>query len=281
MTEGGGSGLAAARPRVRAKGPDCARLDVPWARSGLARVLRELVLCGVLGPAMDVYTRCTVAGRERLGGLEGPVLFVGNHSSHMDTPAILCALPRRCRRRTVVPAGSDYFYRWRGIAGAMSLAFNTVPVRRDGGGLEPGSASHLDRLIDERWSLLVFAEGTRSRDGSIGRLRSGAAVLAAEHRLAIVPVHVSGTRQAMPPGRWWMHRRPGRYLSRRHPIEIRFGAPIRPREGEHRTEVMERVRLFFAASGALTTPGEWSLATNGRAAAAGYSTAAGRPPVPS
>jgi 1-acyl-sn-glycerol-3-phosphate acyltransferase len=96
----------------------------------------------------------------------------------------------------------------------------------------------------------VFAEGTRSRDGSIGPLRSGAAVLAAQHELAIVPVHVSGTHTVMPPGRAWMHRPAGR----RHPIAVRFGAPVRPADGEHRTEVMERVRRFFEDCGAQTTP---------------------------
>ena len=172
----------------------------------------------------------------------------------MDTPAILRALPGKWRRRTAVAAAADYFYRKRGVAQIMSLVFNTVPVRRNGGGLAPGSASHLDRLIGGRWSLLLFAEGTRSRDGNVGRLRSGAAVLAAEHDLAIVPIHVSGTRDAMPPGSKWMHRRPGRPVSGRHRTEIRFGEPIRPREGESRTDVMERVRVFFAASGAVTTP---------------------------
>jgi hypothetical protein len=58
----------------------------------------------------------------------------------------------------------------------------------------------------------------------------------------------------MPPGRKWMHRRPGRPISGRHTTEIRFGPVIRPREGESRTDVMERVRAFFEASGAVTTP---------------------------
>jgi 1-acyl-sn-glycerol-3-phosphate acyltransferase len=109
-------------------------------------------------------------------------------------------------------------------------------------------------LLDDGWSLLVFAEGTRSRDGTIGRLRSGAAVLAAEHGLAIVPVHVAGTHAVMPPGRRWMRRTRGTFTGARQPIAVRFGPPVRPQPGEHRTELMERVRLFFEASGAVTTP---------------------------
>ena len=74
---------------------NCAKADVPWARSRLARVLRELILVDVLGPTMDLYTRRRVRGTEHLDGLEAPVVFVANHSSHMDTPAILRALPGR------------------------------------------------------------------------------------------------------------------------------------------------------------------------------------------
>jgi 1-acyl-sn-glycerol-3-phosphate acyltransferase len=203
---------------------------------------------------MDLYTRRRVVGGERSAHLGRPVVFVANHSSHIDTPAIMRALPDGRRGRTVVAAAADYFYRRRRVAWAVSLIFNTVPMQRYGGGLGPDSSRHLDRLIAKGWSLLVFAEGTRSRDGSVGRLRTGGAVLAAEHGLAIVPVYVAGTHQAMPPGRRWMSWRPGRLLRRRHPVEIAFGPPIHLREGEDRAEVMERVRQFFASCGAVTTP---------------------------
>ena len=230
------------------------QLDATWSRRAPARALRELVLMGLLGPAMDFYTRRRVLGREHFDGLEAPVVFVANHSSHMDTPAILRALPRAWRRRTAVAAAADYFYRKRRLAFTVSLFFGTVPMARDGGGLEPSTTAHLDRLLGKRWSLVMFAEGTRSRDGSVGRLRSGAAVLAAQHGVAIVPIHVSGTHAAMPPGRYWMRRSPARPLPRRHPIEIRFGAPIHPDSDEHRTDVMEHVRVFFEQSGAVTVP---------------------------
>jgi 1-acyl-sn-glycerol-3-phosphate acyltransferase len=242
-------------------------LDVPWARCTQARALRELILVGGLGPAMDAYTRRRICGRPLLGELDAPVIFVANHSSHMDTPAIMRAMPARWRRRTAVAAAADYFYRKRRVANAVSLLFNTVPMQRQGGGLGADSTAHLGDLLTDRWSLLVFAEGTRSRDGTVGRLRSGAAVLAAEHELPIVPIYVCGTRDAMPPGKRWMHRKPGRFLSRRHPVEVRFGPAIRARPDEDPAEVMERVRLFFAESGATTTPGDHVAAGEERRAA--------------
>jgi 1-acyl-sn-glycerol-3-phosphate acyltransferase len=177
---------------------------------------------------------------------------VANHNSHMDTPVILRALPSRWRRRTAVAAAADYFYNKRRNAVSASLVFGTVPLdRNSGAGVGPGQTAHLDRLIGDGGSLLVFAEGTRSPDGRVGRLRSGAALLAAEHQLPIVPIYVSGTREAMPRGHHWMVFKAGR-PGPRHPLEIRFGKPIAPRAGEHPSEVMERVRLFLAECGAET-----------------------------
>ncbi len=224
--------------------------DVAWARTGLACAVREVILSAVLRPLMALYTKREVAGTEHLEGIDGPVVFVANHSSHMDTPLLLRALPWRWRRRTAVAAAADYFYTRAWMAHLVSLAFNTVPVARKGETPEPGGTA-LDRVLKQGWSLVVFAEGTRSRDGNVGRLRSGAAVLAVEHGLPIVPVYVSGTHATMPVGRGWMRRGPGR--SRRD-VRVAFGPPVRARAGEHRTEVMERVRLFLASQGAATTP---------------------------
>jgi 1-acyl-sn-glycerol-3-phosphate acyltransferase len=226
-------------------GRNCQRLDVPWARCGFARMLRELILGYVLQPIMAVYTRRRVSGREHFDGLGAPVILVANHSSHLDTPTLLRALPAKWRHRTAVAAAADYFYRKRLVAHVVSLLFNTVPIHRRGGGLGKGSTDHVDRLIEQRWNLLVFPEGTRSRDGRIGKLRSGAAVIASEHDMPIVPVYVTGTHEAMPPGQSWPRRRRGRFVSRRHRVEVHFGEPIHPRPGEQRDSIMKRVRSFY------------------------------------
>ena len=52
----------------------------------------------------------------------------------------------------------------------------------------------------------------------------------------------------------------------RHPITVRFGPALHPQDGEHRTELMERVRLFFEASGAVTTPDKRVKARGGSSA---------------
>jgi 1-acyl-sn-glycerol-3-phosphate acyltransferase len=221
---------------------DPPELDVTWSRSPPACAAREVVLAGLFDPLMRVYTHRTVRGREHLDGVEPPVVFVANHSSHYDTPAVLRALPGSWRRKTAVAAAADYFYKSRRMGWTVSLVFGTVPVARDGRGLDDASTAHFKRMFANGWSLVMFAEGTRSRDGTIGRLRSGAAVLAAQHDLSLVPIHVSGSHDVMPVGRYWPKFGPG---MKRHAVTIDIGAPIRPTDEEHRSEVMERVRVHL------------------------------------
>jgi 1-acyl-sn-glycerol-3-phosphate acyltransferase len=220
------------------------QLDVPWARSWAARIIRESVLRFVLRPIMTYYARRRANGRDRLSRVKGPVILVANHASHMDTPVILDALPRRVRRKTAVAAASDKFYRRRLVAWLVSLLFNTVPIDRKGGGLTNQAAGHLDRLLDQGWNLLLYPEGTRSRLGRPGRVRRGAAVLAERHKLPVVPIRVTGTNEAMPPGRVWPKLRRGKVLPKRHRIDISFGEPIFP-DSEDPSELIESVQLFF------------------------------------
>jgi 1-acyl-sn-glycerol-3-phosphate acyltransferase len=226
-----------------------ARMDVSWARCSYAKAARAALLSFGLGPMIDYYVRNRTVGREVFDTLEHPVVFVANHSSHLDTPTILRALPRKWRRSTAVAAAADYFYNKRWKANGVALLFNTVPLGRKGGGLDSGATDHVDRIIDEGWNLVMFPEGTRSRDGRIGKVRSGAAVIAARHGIDIVPIYISGTHEAMPPGQNWPKRIPGRFFSRRHAVEVRFGQPIRPGAVDDARAVMDEVRAFWERKG--------------------------------
>jgi 1-acyl-sn-glycerol-3-phosphate acyltransferase len=241
----------AAPARGRQLRAAAAQLDVPWARTWVAGVVRENFMRFVLNPVMDYYAARRATGREKLDGVKGPVILVANHASHMDTPVILSALPRRFRKRTVVAAAADYFYKNRVVASLVSLIFNTVPIERHGGGGVAKNGSHLDTLLDQGWNVLLYPEGTRSRGGMPGPLRRGAAVLAAAHHIKIVPIRVTGTGQAMPPGRLWPKRLRDRPMPKRHRIEVSFGEPITA-TGDV-TELMELVRGFFE-NGSSPTP---------------------------
>lgn len=242
----------AAAAQIDARGRAAvAHLDVPWARTWMAGVVREYFMRFVLNPVMNHYARRWASGREKVAALRGPVILVANHASHLDTPVILSALPRRIRKRTVVAAAADYFYTNRLVAWLVSLVFNTTPIERKGGGMSK-NGGHLDNLLDEGWNLLLYPEGTRSRDGMPGRVRRGAAVLAASHNVKIVPIKVHGTRDAMPPGRIWPQRLRTSMYSRRHAITVSFGDPIAP--NGNTAELIERVQGFFETASEGSTP---------------------------
>jgi 1-acyl-sn-glycerol-3-phosphate acyltransferase len=181
-------------------------------------------------------TEPRVEGLDNLEHLGGPVMFFANHASHMDTPLLLCSLPPELRHHTAVAAAADYFFDvwWR--AATTALVFNTFPIERTGGKRATETAR---QLLGEGWNLLVFPEGTRSKDGWVGRWRHGAARLCLEFGIPAVPVALRGTYAAMPKGRWWPVRG-------RPPISVRFGQPIRPEPGEDFPTMSRRMQQSMA-----------------------------------
>ena len=231
-----------------------AKMDMAWARGGTARGFRQMLLSFGLRPLMEIYTTLKVKNREIFDtdalNQDRPVIFVANHSSHLDTPTVLRAIPIYWRSRTATMAAADYFYKSRLKAAGVALLFNTVPLGRNGGGMANGATDHVDRLLEDRWNLLIFPEGTRTRDGSIGNVRSGAAVLAAQHDVAIVPIYLGGTYDAMPPGQNWPKRIPRKlFVSRRHKLEVRFGEPIHAASTAERKAAMAEVKAFWERKG--------------------------------
>jgi 1-acyl-sn-glycerol-3-phosphate acyltransferase len=201
--------------------PPAREFPTEWARSPAAVRARAFVQAGGLKPLVWSQVAPQVAGLDVLEGLDGPVLFVANHSSHLDTALILCALPPAWRSRTAVTAAADYFFDSWLRAVSTAFVFATVPIDRKGG----ASATAPGVLLSERWNLVVFPEGTRSSDGQMGRFRLGAAQLATAFDVPIVPVGIRGGFAAMPRGRSWPV--PGRRT-----VSVRFGHAIRAGRGE-------------------------------------------------
>lgn len=206
-----------------------------WARTPAAIAVRDGIQRFGLGPLLRHEVKPIVHGLDVLDDVAGPVLFVANHTSHLDTPLILCSLPDVWRRKTAVAAAADYFFDtwWRATSSAM--VFNTFPIERRSGSLSstPGD------LLEDGWSVVVFPEGTRSPDGWTRRFRAGAAYLAVQHRVPVVPIGIRGSFAAMPRGRGWPV--PGR-----PPVTMRFGEPLVPGADEGPRELGARIESAVA-----------------------------------
>lgn len=144
----------------------------------------------------------------------GGCVVVANHASHADTAALLATLP--AGSAPVVAAAADHWFATRWRAAVCRTLTGGHPVRRGGGGWDDlvGLAAHLR----EGRIIVVFPEGTRTRDGQLGAFRSGAFRLAEHAGVPVVPAAIVGTAEVLPlDGRGRVHRAA---------CEVRFGEVV-------------------------------------------------------
>lgn len=212
--------------------------------SRVHRWLRYVAQRLILRPVITSSVRVTVEGERNLAGLDGPFILVANHSSHLDAPLCLTALPYRVTKNIATAAGADYFYQSKWRSTLTSLFFNSYPVER---GKSRGKSAGLSvTLLRQGVPLLIFPEGTRSRSGEMADFTPGAAALARALRLPVVPVALVGAHDAMPVGTVWPK-------SGRMPVKVLIGKPLRVRAGEKLPEFNARAQARVRAMHTMQT----------------------------
>jgi 1-acyl-sn-glycerol-3-phosphate acyltransferase len=141
--------------------------------------------------------------------LRGPVILAANHASFIDPPLVGAGL-----KREINYLARESLFRFP-VVGAILRAVNSVPVDRDGGGAA-GLKAILGRLL-AGGGIILFPEGTRTRDGLLQPPRSGIGLAVIKSNAPVVPVRVFGTFEAY--GRHSKFPRP-------HPIAVKYGQPI-------------------------------------------------------
>jgi 1-acyl-sn-glycerol-3-phosphate acyltransferase len=153
----------------------------------------------------------------------GPVLLAVNHQSYVDPMLAGSALPRPLHfmaRRTLFV----------GTFGRLIRSVNAFPVDRDRADLQ--AVREAIGLLERGRCLLIFPEGTRSRDGRLAPMRSGFGMLARRTGAPIVPVYIDGAFRAWPRQR---------LLPRLRQIRVWFGEPIRVARDEDELSIVKRV----------------------------------------
>jgi 1-acyl-sn-glycerol-3-phosphate acyltransferase len=208
-----------------------------WARTDAGVAARQVLLKGVMHPLVRNELTLRVFGLDNLEGVDPPLIFYSNHSSHLDATLILCSLSDRWQSRTAVGAARDYFFDvwWR--QAFTALVYGAFPIDRTRGA--KGAVDKARELLADRWSIVVFPEGTRSTDGHLQRFRHGAARLALETGAGLAPIAIVGAYQAMPKGRIWPR-------SGRPPVTLRYGTPFWPREGDTHQDLSRRMSAAVA-----------------------------------
>ena len=172
--------------------------DTEWARKPAAMAVRKALQNAIVSPVAHLLADPQIDGLDRLDGVEGPVIFAVNHQSHLDTPLMLTAMPKRFRNKLFVVGAADYFFTNRLTSGASALVLNAIPIER--AKVARRSAAMAAELMNEGWSMLIFPEGGRSPDGWGQPFKGGAAYLAVKAGMPVVPVHLWGTDRLLPKG---------------------------------------------------------------------------------
>jgi long-chain acyl-CoA synthetase len=201
-----------------------------WNRSLPARTLRRASLPTWILPAMRPFVSLDVRGLEHLADVQTPVIFAANHQSHLDTPAILQALPPRWRYRLAPAMAKEFFKAHFYPAGftrrqhatnslnyyLAALFFNAFPLPQREAGTRQ-TLRYIGDLIGAGQSVLIFPEGRRTESGAIAPFQAGIGMIAARLDVPVVPVRLDGLDRIL--HHRWSRPRRGR-------ASVRFGKPI-------------------------------------------------------
>ncbi len=165
----------------------------PWDNAANARFVwnhaRDYWIIWIL---KRIKMRVQTIGLERVDWAKGPYVLVSNHQSVMDIALIVATLPQSARF-----VAKKQLLRWPIVGWVIGLT--QIIIDRDKGPEARKAILDAARNAPDL-SIIVFAEGTRTADGSLGTFKTGAAELAIEMSAPIVPIAIDGTRAAMPKG---------------------------------------------------------------------------------
>lgn len=182
-----------------------------------------------------------------LGGIQctftaGPLparqtVFFANHTSHLDFVVLWSCLPRAMRAQTRPVAAQDYWNHGVRRFAAVNI-FNALLIPRRGGeNREANARETIDRIAEgmgDRYSLIIFPEGTRGTGETIAPFKSGLYYLCLKKpEIALVPVYMENLNRILPKGEFLPVPFNGR---------ITFGAPLAFDPAESKPAFLDRIR---------------------------------------
>ena len=179
----------------------------------------------------------------RAGGLEHlprdrPYLIAANHASHLDGACVYAAVHSQVDHLNI--ATSEHYLADSELHWFLSTFVNAIPF--DGHDNFAAGLVRARQSVGVRCPLLVFPEGTRSVNGQLQPFKAGVGLLAYELDAPVVPLHIAGTREALPKGT----RTPSR-----HPLRLLFGPPVETTSFKESAEALSPYEIYYEIAAAL------------------------------
>jgi len=184
--------------------------------------------------AWSIFARIRVYGTENVRE-DQTYVYMANHSSLIDTPALFAYLPFQFR----IMAKKELFYM--PFMGWHLWTAGNFPIDRSDPRKTARSLRKVIEGVRAGKSLAVFPEGTRTPDGNLQEFKQGAFKIAVRAGVPIVPVSIRGTFKLLP--KTTLAPRPGR-------VEVIIGQPIDTSEYSERplSELIARTRAAIEAN---------------------------------
>ena len=167
------------------------------------------ILRGLAIAVFKIFFAMKIEGKENIPRRGGAIL-ASNHLSYLDPIVLGIFVPRRVNFMAKEELFENFFFRW------MIVKLGAFPTKRNR--IDRTTYRTVLKLLQKREVVVLFPEGTRNTDGTIGQLRPGTARIALKADVPIIPIIIWGTEKILPRGK---------KLIRLAKIRARAGKPLR------------------------------------------------------
>ncbi len=167
------------------------------------------ILRGLAIAVFKIFFAIKIEGKENIPNRGGAIL-ASNHLSYLDPIILGIFVPRRVNFMAKEELFENFLFR------RIIVKLGAFPIRREG--IDGATYRKILKLLHKREVVVLFPEGTRSIDGTIGQLHTGIARIALKADVPLIPIIIWGTEKALPRGK---------KLLRLSKIRARAGKPLK------------------------------------------------------
>ncbi len=190
-----------------------------------------------------LFYKISVKGESKIPSDSGYIICA-NHLSNFDY-LWLCINFEKDRFNKFCCMAKKELFNGSFLSNRLARVCGMIPVDR--GNVNSGLMARCKDMLHEKWGLLIYPEGTRSNDGNLGTLKNGAAQLALDSNVPIVPAFIKGAREIYPKEKK-LPRLFNFSKMERYPVVVVYGEPIYPRNlsVEQLTKLVEESMLSLS-----------------------------------